>query len=455
MSLPPNIIRAFSNAPGFDEEAFRRVHDTGEQVASVRINPAKFSDPAALSFELGRRIPWTAYGYYLAARPFYTFEPLLHAGAFYVQEASSMFLEQALQQTVDLSKPLRVLDLSAAPGGKSTHIQSLLHPESILVSNEVIKSRAAILEENMIKWGGSNVVVTNNDPRDFSGLQGYFDVIVVDAPCSGSGMFRKDPDSVAGWSNDLVALCSQRQQRILADIWPALKEEGVLIYSTCSYSVEEDEQLADWVIETFEASSLPLLTDSNWNIIQSFSEKHQATGYRFYPDKLMGEGFYLTVFRKTSASSGPSKKAGRGKWEQVPRQVKDGLKHWMKETDYSLISLHENIIALPPLMAEELPLLQSLYIRKAGVTVGKWAGKDLVPDHAFALSHLTATGIPVLQLEKAEALNYLRKEEIKTDTGQRGWCLVQYMGHTLGWIKVLQNRSNNYYPKEWRILKQV
>ena len=180
-------------------------------------------------------------------RPSFTFDPLFHAGTYYVQEASSMFLEQALKQSVDLSQPLRVLDLCAAPGGKSTLLQSLLNKESLLVSNDVIKSRAAILEENIVKWGAANVVVTNNDPAHFARLENYFDAIVIDAPCSGSGLFRRDPEAINEWSENNVQLCSQRQQRIVADVWPALKQNGILIYSTCSYSAEEDEAILDWM----------------------------------------------------------------------------------------------------------------------------------------------------------------------------------------------------------------
>src|ERR1044071_5586576 len=197
------------------------------------------------------KIPWTEYGHYLSQRPSFTFDPLFHAGCYYVQEASSMFLEQALKQTIDLSKPLRVLDLCAAPGGKSTHILSLISKDSLLVSNEVIRSRAKILKDNIVKWGYSNVVVTNNDPKDFQRLENHFDVIVVDAPCSGSGLFRREPEAIEEWSINNVQLCCQRQQRILADIIPALKGGGILIYSTCSYSPQEDEQIVQWMRNEF------------------------------------------------------------------------------------------------------------------------------------------------------------------------------------------------------------
>src|SRR5436189_839521 len=207
-----------------------------------------------------------------------------------------MFLEQALKQTVDLSRLLKVLDLCAAPGGKSTHLLSLISNESLLVSNEVIRSRANILTDNIVKWGCSNVIVTNNDPRDFQRLENYFDVIVVDAPCSGSGLFRRDPEAIEEWSEQNVALCSQRQQRILADVLPTLKNGGVLIYSTCSYSREEDEEIYNWLRNELKVESLKLKVEENWNIIQS------EGGYRFWPDKVKGEGFFIACFRKTGGN---------------------------------------------------------------------------------------------------------------------------------------------------------
>jgi 16S rRNA C967 or C1407 C5-methylase (RsmB/RsmF family)/NOL1/NOP2/fmu family ribosome biogenesis protein len=454
LPIPKHISSHFRDAPGFDETAFCRIHETGEQVTSVRLNPAKFSDAGALSFSLKEKIPWTSLGYYLEERPFFTFDPLLHAGAFYVQEPSSMSLEQAVLQTFpDTNVPLNVLDLCSAPGGKSTHLQSLLPAGSVLVSNEVIRARVGILEENLIKWGASNTIITNNDPRDFSSILEFFDLIVVDAPCSGSGMFRRDPASMDHWSADLVNLSSQRQQRILADIWPSLKEGGILIYSTCSYSVQEDETIADWIMQTFDADSVPLKTDKGWNIVETESSLQKASGYRFYPDKLKGEGFYLAVFRKISGGPQHRRKEGRKKWETVPQKIRESVQQWMNTKELSLISSNDNLLAMPAAVESSLSQLQSLYVRQAGTTIGKWSGKDLIPDHAFALSKLTSETVPVVDVSREAALNYLRKEEFKTEQERKGWAIVQFMGHSLGWVKVLPNRANNYYPKEWRILK--
>lgn len=444
-------MEALRSAPGLNEPAFCRIHDAGDQVVSVRVNPFKLRDTADLSFTPGGRVPWCPTGYYLDERPFFTYDPLLHAGAYYVQEASSMFLEQAIRQTVDLNQPLKVLDLCAAPGGKSTHLLSLLQPHSILVSNEVIKSRASILEENLEKWGRPNSIITNSDPRDIGSLEGQFDLIVVDAPCSGSGLFRRDPETMQGWSTDLVNLCSQRQQRILADVWPALKEGGILIYSTCSFSVEEDEAIASFIVQDLEASAIPLVIDPTWKIYTS--EGPQTIGYRFYPDQLKGEGFFMAAFRKTTASSAARKMKAKPRWEAVSRKVREGIGEWLDPAGFTFIEHQETILALPEGMESFLQQLSGLYIRSAGLRVGKWSAKELIPDHALALSGLVKEGVQVLAVDHPAALQYLRKEDISAGDLPKGWALVQYLGYNLGWIKQLGKRANNYYPKEWRIRK--
>src|SRR5688572_27093140 len=279
MQLPQELMSSLESVKGFDKEAFINVHESEGRVTSIRMNPFKKSEIVNLK----SKIPWTYYGHYLETRPSFTFDPLFHAGCYYVQEASSMFLEQPLKQLLDLSQPLKVLDLCAAPGGKSTHIISLLSPDSLLVSNEVIKPRSIVLTDNVIRWGCRNVIVTNNDPKAFQRIPGYFDVMVVDAPCSGSGLFRKDEDAVEEWSLNNVELCSQRQQRILADALPALKEDGLLVYSTCSYSGKEDEEIMDWLVQQMGMENIPLSIDGFKGIVVSTSPAN-ATGYRFYPD---------------------------------------------------------------------------------------------------------------------------------------------------------------------------
>jgi 16S rRNA C967 or C1407 C5-methylase (RsmB/RsmF family)/NOL1/NOP2/fmu family ribosome biogenesis protein len=462
MQLPQSLLHSLQGVTGFDEKSFVQVHESGEQVTSIRLNPIKAAANDQLvnhfSFPVNSaaKVPWSSYGYYLAERPSFTFDPLFHAGVYYVQEASSMFLEQALRQTVDLTKPLKILDLCAAPGGKSTLIQSLIGSDSLLVTNEVIKSRAAVLEENIIKWGAANVVVTNNDPHSFAKLEHFFDVVVIDAPCSGSGLFRRDPGAIDEWSENNVQLCSQRQQRILADVWPALKENGILIYSTCSYSQEEDEDILDWLADQFAVHSLSLSVNKEWGITESFSPKHKAVGYRFYPGKVRGEGLFMAVLQKKDGGEFAGIKSKKSHVEKAGKVVKEMVQPWLIEGDYIFFQQNDDIVALPGSLQQHIPVLQSaLYIKKAGITIGKPAGRDLLPDHQLALSNIIAPDIVSVTLNKEEAIRYLRREDIMPDTNHRGWALVKYEGYNLGWVKILPNRVNNYYPKEWRILKTI
>ncbi len=460
MLFPPAFIPSIRHCAGFDEAGFEAAHLAATVVTSARINPGKIQDILLLDseeFKVAGNVPWCTTGFYLEERPSFTLDPLFHAGAYYVQEASSMFLEQALRQTVDFTVPLKVLDLCAAPGGKSTLIQSLISSESILIANEVIKTRVNILAENITKWGAANVVVTNNDAKDFARLPGYFDVIVADAPCSGSGLFRKDPDAMNEWSEKNVALCCERQQRILADVLPALKPGGVLIYSTCSYSEAENEAIADWLCDAFALQSCRLQLDISWGIVETISKKKQAYGYRFYPGKVKGEGFFIAAFMNAGTTPPPMK---------TPAAKKNAAKISAAEaavvTPYLAQAPHlhkyrqqDDILALPPQMAAALPLLQqNLYIRKAGIKLGTIIRNELIPHHELAVSSIINKTLPALEVDKPTALQYLRRQEVQLATDIKGWALLQYGTLKLGWIKFLHNRVNNYYPKEWRILNR-
>ena len=454
--LPEKLLVSLEGIKGFDKEAFVNVHSSGEQITSIRINPIKWSMPNG-KWSIGTpshyslpttHIPWTEYGYYLSERPSFTFDPLFHAGCYYVQEASSMFLEQALKQTADLSKPLKVLDLSAAPGGKSTHIQSLISKESLLVSNDVIRSRANVLKDNIIKWGCNNVIVTNNDPRDFTRLENYFDVIVVDAPCSGSGLFRRDEEAIGEWSENNVQLCSHRQQRILADIWPALKKGGILIYSTCSYSKEEDEEIVEWMNDELIINNEELIIEKDWGITKT------DYAYRFWPDKVKGEGFFIACLRKLGGEDGSYFKT-KNKIELVSQKEKVKIQDWVKQGGFEFVK-HENTVYAWPenLVADFNILLTNLRVIYSGTLVGELIRDKIIPDHALAMSTLINENIPKLELNYQQAIEYLQKKDLKIGVKNTGWQLVTYKDYPLGWINVLPNRINNYYPKELRILKE-
>ncbi len=273
--------------------------------------------------------------------------------------------------------------------------------------------------------GYPDVVVTNNDPRDFSRLEHFFDVMVVDAPCSGSGLFRRDPEAVQEWSYDNVMLCSQRQQRILADALPALKPGGTLIYSTCSYAREEDELLLDWLMEHENLVSLPLQLQPEWNIIATESPVHKASGYRFYPDKVKGEGFFIAVFRKEGEAA--SVKKGKQKFNELPKKDIERVTPWLRPDADVRMMLHDGeVLLLSPSVAEDMSQLQQLYIRKAGVKAGQLTGKELIPDHQLALSTVISRELPGVELSLEDALHYLRREDLRIGEALKGWALMRF-----------------------------
>ncbi len=449
MQIPNRLLDSLENVKGFNKETFLSVHQSGEQITSIRLNPSKplVQFPIPIAIGTPSQIPWAELGYYLNERPSFTFDPLFHAGCYYVQEASSMFLEQAVKQSTDLSKSLKILDLCAAPGGKSTHIHSLMTSNSLLVSNEVIRSRANVLKENIIKWGCENVVVTQNDPKDLAKLENYFDVIVVDAPCSGSGLFRRDHMAIEEWSENNVAHCSQRQQRILADIWPALKENGILIYSTCSYSKEEDEEIIKWLLDQFSCESIPLSIDPSWGIIES------GNSYRFWPDKVKGEGFFISVIRKKEGAEFRDRQLKKKplRLDNLDTAI---VSNWVNADGKTFIRYEQTIYAWPAEQFNDFAhVLQELRVVYSGVILGELFKGKLVPSPALALSRMVSEKPGRVALEEKDAIRYLQRKELQTEAGEKGWKLVTYKEMPLGWINVLPGRINNYYPKEWRILK--
>ena len=453
-SLPPQLLQSLHGVSGFDEQSFVEVHQERKEVVSVRFNPLKYQNNHQQLFPGSFKVPWSSLGYYLAERPSFTLDPLLHAGVYYVQEASGMFIEHCLRQLADTTLPVKVLDLCAAPGGKSTLLRSIISADSLLVSNEVIKGRVNILAENMIKWGAPNVIVTNNDPKHFARMPGFFDIMLVDAPCSGSGLFRRDPEAMNEWSVEAVEMCSLRQQRIVTDALPCLNKGGLLIYSTCSYSREENENICDWMLDNFNLENVAVDIAPEWNIIATESDKHHAVGYRFFPDKIAGEGLFVACFRK---NDGTEEKLSLKKERLVSASKGDRLiaADWVEQHHkYRMFELQSQIFAFPDLLAEYLQVMhQNMYIKNAGVVLGKVMKNALVPDHQLALSSIVNKNLASIVLKKAEALQYLRKEEVTVNTNTKGWALAQFENQNIGWVKVLDNRINNYYPKEWRILK--
>lgn len=448
--VPPALVRRLGNLEGFDTEAFESVHEKEGGPTSIRLHPEKTSEGIAI-LEGAVPVPWCDTGYYLPERPQFTLDPLFHAGCYYVQEASSMVVAHAIKQLELDDHPLIALDLCAAPGGKSTLLNTYLHPDSLLIANELIKSRATVLVNNLTRWGYANTVVTNNDPSAFARLPGYVDLMLVDAPCSGSGMFRKDPHTIREWSEAAVQLCSERQRRILADSLPTLKEGGILLYSTCSYSVEENEDIADWLCETQGMVPVALDVPDDWGIEQTQSQRRGCPCLRFYPHRLQGEGFFIAAFRKEAAhpaferpkSAATANIPSLGKWVAHPER-------------FFAFAVGDDIHLLPRGRETDLAILQKmLYLRKAGVVLGREARGELIPAHDLAVSLCQNPSLPRIQLERPDAVEYLRKGNVPptvNTAGHTGWVVATYLGVSLGWMKPLPNRINNYYPKEWRIL---
>ncbi len=442
--LPQQLLNSLSQLEHFNAEAFVEAHKEEHKITSIRLNPFK---KAQLDFSVNEKVAWSNDGYYINERPSFTHDPLFHAGCYYVQEPGSMFIEFALKHSVDLDKPLTILDACAAPGGKSTLINSLINNQSLLIANEFIKSRADILVENISKWGTCNTIVTNNDLQKFSELNSFFDALVIDAPCSGSGLFRKQPDAIDQWSEDNVNTCSIRQQKILADLLPALKENGILVYSTCSYSVEENEKIVEWLISEHGLEYLKLPVKKDWGIIET------QYGYRFYPHLTKSEGFFCAVLRKRDQDQNTvlhKKKANL----DISKAELAILAPFIELSDNSVIKKNERFHVLNPAALQFLTAFEKhFYFKKAGAVIGEIKGKDVVPNHELALLNSLNKDLPVLDLSLDQAIRFLKKENFEHQSLLKGLVLMTYKNYGLGWAKILPNRINNYFPNELRILK--
>lgn len=471
MELPVAFIEQIRNLLNEDEanRFFTALQE--EQPTSIRLNPHKqgYTKLKRTVMECfnARQVPWSSDAYYLDKRPTFTFDPLFHAGCYYAQEAGSMFLEQALKQFMP-QQAITMLDLCAAPGGKSTHARTLLPEGSLLVANEVIRNRSQILAENLTKWGDPDVIVTNNDPADFTPLGELFDVILTDVPCSGEGMFRKDATAINEWSEENVNICQQRQRRILSDIWPCLKPGGVLVYSTCTYNTKENEENVRWIRDKFDAEVLQIEVPSEWQIIGNLLKGESFPVYRFMPHKTQSEGLFLAVLRKSDTPDSTDtvrhenkKKEGKRKNKQkndkgnnISKEQLNIMQRWINSDAYKLC-IEGNIVNAFPISHTEIlqQLRSSLRILQAGISIAELKGKDWIPCHAFALNQLAENNVfPHVEISLEQAIVYLRKETIQLpDEAPRGFILLTYNNQALGFVKNIGNRANNLYPQEWRI----
>jgi len=411
-----------------------------------------------MNYELSQ-VFWCPDGYYLSERPEYTLDPLLHAGCYYVQEASSMFLDRVLRQYV--SSPVRMLDMCAAPGGKTTTAMGALPEGSVVVSNEPVRLRANILAENVQKWGCPLNIVTNNYPRDYARSGLLFDVILCDVPCSGEGMFRKDEGAISEWSVANVEKCWQLQREIVADAWTCLRPGGILIYSTCTYNIKEDEENVRWICEHLGAEMLPVEIGEDWNITGSLLAGFDAPVYRFIPGISRGEGLFMAVLRKNDDAEEGSRrmKPARQKTDKSKLKAEKFPHQWLRsQSDFCVYRQGDRFVAIHKEMSDLYAVAcQSLNIVHAGVTLGELKGRDIIPQQSLALStRLSADAFPMAELSYPDAITYLRREAVVLPPSvPRGFVVVTFNGHPLGFVKNLGNRANNLYPQEWRIRKNI
>ena len=427
---------------------------------SVRVNTEKNGQAE------GDNVPWCPLGVYLKERPSFTFDPLFHAGTYYVQEASSMFLFHVLRKVIsnNPSSPITALDLCAAPGGKSTLTLSTLPQDSLLIANEVVKQRANILTENLIKWGNPNIIVTNNYAEDFQALGPIFDLIICDVPCSGEGMFRKDSQSILEWSPQNVDVCWKRQRSIIQQIWPCLKPGGILIYSTCTYNTLENEENIRWIQQETNAELLDCEPDVNWGITGNLLKGENFPCYHFFPHLIKGEGFFLAALRKADDDSNIAHIAKQKKQKHtkqkstIPAEIKGWILH-SEQFDFIFDEKKQLFYAFPKFYSHTLEQAQSsLHVLYGGIHLATIKGKNsLQPLPSLALSnYLNINSFCQCELSYEQAISYLRTESLTlTSDIPNGYVIVTYKNHPLGFVKNLGSRANNLYPTEWRIRKQL
>ena len=468
MQLPNDFILQMKDIIG--DENSRRLCDALAEKAtvSIRLNRAKTSDIPFDTDTVGKPVAWCNDGFYLKERPLFTLDPLLHAGAYYVQEASSMFLNHVVGTLLgkrtaddDIEKtdlaPLAILDMCAAPGGKSTILRTIMPQDSLLIANEPIGKRANILSENIQKQGFPNTIVTNNYPKDFSRSGIMFDFILCDVPCSGEGMFRKDHQAIEEWSPQSVAKCHALQREIVSEAWKCLRDGGTMIYSTCTFNTRENEENIRWIADELGGEVIDIPTEPSWNISGSLLKDFNMPVYRFIPGKTEGEGLFMAVIRKKDDTTIYSK-ANRNIKGKNRNNGKNGTvdlsKYIRRADDFTTIETDGDIVAFPKMWEQIYKTAgKNLRIVHAGITIGQTKGRDFIPHQALALSTiLKKDAFPCVDLEYEDAIKYLRKESIELHGDvPRGYVVVCYKGLPLGFVKNIGNRSNNLYPNEWRV----
>lgn len=458
MRLPEQFISRMQRELGVAEaEALCAALET-EPSTSVRLNPAKMAEQKWG----GGRVAWSDYGYLLGERPAFTLDPDFHAGAYYVQEASSQFAGYIVSMAVggaEACKGQRVLDMCAAPGGKSTHYATLVGERGLVVANEINRSRAAVLADNARKWGLGNMVVTCNDSARVADFEEWFDVVAVDAPCSGEGMFRKSDEACEQWSEANVAMCAERQWEILQNAFRSLKPGGVLLYSTCTFNRTEDEDVVGRACEEFgdellAVDDIPI--EDDWGVVTGREGVFQT--FRFFPHRLTGEGMFMAVARKAGLATSRRRmpKARRKVMEAVDKRTAQELSRWVKESEQMrFFAAGDTLYGCRKEHYDEVEALAgTLAVIYSGVAMGQVFKGKLKPDGALALyAGVNHDAVACCEVDEQEALKFLRKQDMDAAQFSEGVNMVLYGGRPLGFVKRVGARVNNMYPNSLRILK--
>lgn len=418
---PMHFPKDFKLPPGVDSQAFYEAMSDSPTV-SLRLNRRKCNDPSLLGYENLHPVEWCKHGYYLETRPKFTLNPLLHAGAFYVQEASSMIYETILDRLINqniISSCPSILDMCAAPGGKTTAMLNAIDDDALVVANEIMTKRAAILKENILKWGSPNVIVTSRDPQSFQNIDSAFDLVALDAPCSGEGMMRKDSEAIKQWSNSLVESCAALQKKLLTSAMNYLRPGGILIFSTCTFNEIENEQNVKFAIEHLGFEPVKIELPAEYGISPQCSGPYPAM--RFMPHLTKGEGLFVAVLRK------PGDRYLSDNPERLNRKIINAL-------DNAAVSNKKKIL-------KRESLNKSVKL------------SDSRPDPSLPLSTNYQRGsYPEVELNLDDALKYLRHEAlVLPESEPAGYIVVTYKNIPLGFVKNLGKRANNLYPSEWRI----
>ena len=428
-----------------------------EPTTSVRLNPLKMTTSKWES----RKVEWSRWGYLLDTRPSFTLDADFHAGAYYVQEASSQFAGYIMSQALGGEQACEgkyILDMCAAPGGKSTHYATLVGEGGLVVANEINRSRAAVLADNARKWGLGNMVVSCNDSSRFRQVEEWFDAVAVDAPCSGEGMFRKLDEAQEQWSEANVAMCAERQWEIFQNAFEALKPGGVMLYSTCTFNRSEDENILERAMELygegFEAVD-EISVGENWGVV--VGQVGAFRTYRFFPHKLSGEGMFMAVARKAGTSSKRRQlKSRRQIIAAVDKRSAEELGRWVREPEgMKFFAAGDMLYGCRKEHYGDIEALSGvLSVIYSGVAMGQIFKNKLKPDGALALYvGLNRDAVECREVGEEDVLKFLRKQDISAENFAEGINLVLHNGQALGFVKRIGARVNNMYPNSLRILK--